>query len=183
MTPSSIRLLLVLSDSWLVQRTFCSNHSAVVFHFSIMQIDAGYFLVILELSSVYSVFRLTSILQCYQFKLTSEELCILLVFFLMFWGKTLFVTFVFSLISRVYRYIISDDVYWLFKMNLGYSIYRVLEYEWASLCPNIIEGLAMTISCKKSRLSSSYFQIVSWLRLSCRLIPSTFVLVYVVHRL
>ena len=97
-------------------------------------------------------------------------------FFLMFESKTLLVTFAFSLILRVYRYIISDDVYGLFKMNLGYSIYQVLEYEWTSLCPNIIEGLALTISYKKSRLSSSYFQIVSWLRLSCKLIPSTFVL-------
>ena len=82
-------------------------------------------------------------------------------FFLIFESKTLFVTFVFSLITRVYRYIIGEDDYGLFKMNLDYSIYRVLEYEWASLCPNIIEGLAMTISCKKSRLSSSYFQIMS----------------------
>ena len=82
-------------------------------------------------------------------------------FFLMFESKTLLVTFAFSLILRVYRYIISDDVYGLFKMNLGYSIYQVLEYEWTSLCPNIIKGLALTISYKKSHLSSSYFQIMS----------------------
>ena len=126
-----------------------------------MHIDAGYFLATLELSSAYSVLGLGSILQRYQLKLTSEELCILLMFFLMFESKTLLVTFAFSLILRVYRYIISDDVYGLFKMNLGYSIYRVLEYEWTSVCPNIIVGLAMTISCKKSRLLSSYFQIMS----------------------
>ena len=66
-------------------------------------------------------------------------------FFLMFESKTLLVTFAFSLIRRVYRYIISDDVYGLFKMNLGYSIYRVLGYEWAPVRPNIIVGLAMTI--------------------------------------
>ena len=79
-------------------------------------------------------------------------------FFLMFESKTLFVTFVFSLIPRVYRYIIGEDDYGLFKMNLGYSINRVLEYEWASVSPNIIVGLAMNISHKKSRLLSSYFQ-------------------------
>ena len=73
-------------------------------------------------------------------------------FFLMFESKTLYVTFVFSLIPRVYCYIIGEDDYRLFKMNLGYSIYRVLKYEWASVCPNIILGLAMTISCKKSRI-------------------------------
>ena len=77
----------------------------------------------------------------------------LLVFFLMFESKTLFVTFVFSLIPQVYRYIIGDDDYGLLKMNLGYSIYWVLKYEWASICPNIIVGLAMTISCKESLLS------------------------------
>ena len=82
-------------------------------------------------------------------------------FFLMFESKTLSVTFVFSLITRVYRYIIGEDDYGLFKMNLGYSINRVLEYEWASVSPNIIIGLAMTISCMKSRLLSSYFQIMS----------------------
>ena len=68
------------------------------------------------------------------------------VLFLMFESKTLFVTFVFSLITRVYRYIIGEDDYELFKMNLGYSINRVLEYEWALFHPNIILGLAMTIS-------------------------------------
>ena len=111
--------------------------------------------------SAYSVIGLGSIRQCYQLRLTSEELCVLLMFFSMFESKTLFMTFAFSLIPQVYRYIISDDVYRLFKMNLGYSIYRVLEYEWASLYPNIIKGLAMTISFKKSRLLSSHFQIMS----------------------
>ena len=82
-------------------------------------------------------------------------------FFFMFESKTLYMTFAFSLIPRVNSYIINGDVYGQFKVNLGYSIYRVLDYEWASLCPNIIKGLAMTISCKKSRLSSSYFQIMS----------------------
>ena len=76
-------------------------------------------------------------------------------FFLMFESKTLYVTFVFSLIPGVYRYIISEDDYGLFKMNLDYSIYQVLEYEWASVRPNIIIGLVMTISCMKSRLLSS----------------------------
>ena len=81
--------------------------------------------------------------------------------FLMFESKTLFLTFAFSLIPRVYRYIIGEDDDGLFKMNLDYSIYQVLEYEWASVRPNIIIGLVMTISCKQSRLLSSYFQILS----------------------
>ena len=67
-------------------------------------------------------------------------------FFLMFKSKTLFMTSAFSLIPRIYRYIIGEDDYGLFKTNLGYSIYRVLEYEWALVHPNIILGLAMTIS-------------------------------------
>ena len=110
-----------------------------------MQIDAGYFLATLELSSAYSVLGLGSILQCYQLKLTSEKLCVLLMFFLMFESKNLFMTFAFSLSPRVYRYIIGEDDYGLFKMNLDYSLYQVLEYEWASVHPNITVGLAMTI--------------------------------------
>ena len=148
-----------------------------------MRIDAGYFLASLVLSFTYSVLVLGSNLQRNQLKLTSKELCILLMLFLMFESKTLFVTFAFSLIPRVYCYIIGEDDYGLFKMNLDYSIYQVLEYKWASVRPNIIIGLAMTISCKKSRLLSSYFQIMSWLCLLRRLIPSTLVLVYIVHRL
>ena len=99
--------------------------------------------------SAYSVIGLGSIRQRYQLRLTSEELCVLLMFFSMFESKTLFMTFAFSLIPRVYRYIIGEDDYGLFKMNLDYLIYQVLEYEWASLCPNIIERLAMTISVRK----------------------------------
>ena len=110
-----------------------------------MQTNAAYFLTSLILSSAHSVLGLGSILQRYQLKLTFEELCVLLMFFLMFESKTLFVTFAFSLIPRVYRYIIGEDDYELFKMNLGYSIYRVLEHEWALVYPNIIVGLAMTI--------------------------------------
>ena len=70
-------------------------------------------------------------------------------FFFMFESKTLYVTFAFSLIPRVNSYIINGDVYGQFKVNLGYSIYRVLKYEWALVRPNIILGLAMTISYKK----------------------------------
>ena len=66
-------------------------------------------------------------------------------FFLMFESKTLFETFIFSLIPRVYCYIIDEDDYGLFKMNLGYSIYLVLEHKWALVHPNIIVGLVMTI--------------------------------------
>ena len=73
-------------------------------------------------------------------------------FFFMFESTTLSVNFALSLIPQVYRYIIGEDDYGLFKMNLGYLIYRVLEYEWASVRPNIILGLLMTISYKKSRL-------------------------------
>lgn len=51
--------------------------------------------------------------------------------------------FTLSLIPQVYHYIICEDDYGLFKMNLGYSIYQVLEYDWALVCPNIILGLAM----------------------------------------
>ena len=108
--------------------------------------DAGYFLTALILSFTYSILGLGSILQCYQLKLTSEELCVLLMFFLMFESKTLYVTFSFLMISRVYHYIINNDVYKLFKVNLGYLIYWVLKYEWASVHPNIILELAMTIS-------------------------------------
>ena len=110
-----------------------------------MWTDAGCFLASLVLSFVYYVLGFGSILQHYQLKLTSEELCILLMFFLTSESKTLFMTFPFSLIPRVYHYIISEDDYGLFKMNLGYSINQVLEYEWASVSPNIIVGLAMTI--------------------------------------